>query len=530
MIPRKFMLGAVIVCLIFALGAWRQIRRGIAAGSDRTELRLAHVTIHPAVIAMYDEAIRRYEELHPDVKIVQAPVPLKLWTSWQKTNLLGAIPPSIMAMDRGLSDEELARYFEPLDAWLEQPNPYNRGTVFENTPWRDTFRDGLTSIPAFRPSLQRVYGIPQTVSTIRVFANRALLVDVTGSDRVPETFDEFIALGEAVKAYAARTGQPLIMIAASETHCRHLMHRYFVAQTQRLAMGFDHLHRLSTDAQEAALAYLRGDWSWTDPAPQSGLELMRTLGGYTSPGFLQMEREEGIFYFNQQRALLLATGSWEADSVLRDCDFPVVIFPVPLPVAGDHGFGEYVLGPVSESGLSPGDTLGVPKGTGNVERAVDFLRFLTSRATAAMAMETSRRLSSVADLDTPPELAPFQPGSEGYPMGFTPDFLAFGGSFTNRYYRVQLHELFRPEGSASRFGRDLNPGFAASLRRDLNQVRRKNHDQQRLSDSLTLSEFLGSTDPDALSDQAWRLWEAQTVLELDRIRIDRALARDPQSP
>lgn len=523
MSPKTLYFAGLLTTVLLLVAAGQHFARRAAAGPDGAiqELRLAHVTIHPGVIAMYDEAARRYSESHPNVRITQAPVPLKLWTSWQRTNLIGNIPPSIMAMDRGLTDEELARHFEPLDPWLDEPNPYNRDTALEHVPWRDTFRDGLTAAPAFRASLQRVYGIPQTVSTIRVFANRDLLVEITGSAEPPRTFAEFVALGEAVKQHAARTGRALFMIAASETHCRHLMHRYFIAQTQRLAHDFDHLHRLGSDAQDAALAYLRGDWDWSSPGARSGLQIMRQLGEFTSPGFLQMEREEGIFYFNQQRALLLATGSWEADSVLRDCNFPVVIFPVPLPEIDDPVYGAHILGPASEAGLSPGDALGIPRHAPHPEIALDFLRFLTSAPVAEMAMRTGRRLTSLADLPTPDTLAPFHPREEGYPLGFSPDFMSFGGSHTNRFFKTRFHELFRPGGTVDAFAGRLLAEFDQHLRRDLVVVRARNIEQQRLADSIVITAWADA--PHTVDSRETSLWEAQTLQEFERLRLDRAL-------
>src|SRR5688572_6661832 len=131
------MTGLGLLAVAFAASAVRVLtrRENVAMRGSEVTLRFAHVSIHPGVIRAYDRAIRDYERLHPGIHVEQVPVPLRLWGPWLRTQMIGGTAPDLADMDRGQNDEFLARYFQPLDAWLSQPNPYNSGTDLSATPW-----------------------------------------------------------------------------------------------------------------------------------------------------------------------------------------------------------------------------------------------------------------------------------------------------------------------------------------------------------------------------------------------------------
>ncbi len=514
-------IGILLLLAVFGLASWRMAERmwrGASHGGEGVLLRFAHVTIHPGIIRAYDEAIRDYEKLHPGVRIEQVPVPLRVWPAWLRTQMIGGTGPDLADMDRGQPDEFLARFFLPFDPWLDDANPYNAGTPLEGLSWRRTFVDGLSNRPGYRPGLQQVFGIPLTVATIRVFANADLMREVGGGDAPPRDYGEFMKLCEAVDAYSRRTGRPIVALAGSSTHTLPLLTRLFSSQTQTLSREINPRRTLALRPRDAALAYLRGDWSWRTPAVADGLELIREVGRHTVEGFVQLQREDSLFHYSQGRALMLATGSWEADTLMAEAPFRHVVFPIPIPRAGEGRFGANVLGPPSELAVSPGNAVGVSRGTRHPEIAVDFLRFLTSRDVSRKVMGDSNRLSATAGVEPPESIAAFAPMAEGYPAGFGPEFSDVSGTGAGdaaRIYRSYLHELVSLGGSVEGFTRTMEARFGPAVTADLRHSVRDSARNGALEDAILAAARLGPDQSARSVARRLRMMEAQTQRELD---------------
>lgn len=525
-------IGLAILLVGFGYSAARVLLRSspasaVAGDDGRTvHLRFGHVTLHDGVVRSFDDAIRDYEELHPHVKIEQILVPLKLWPSWLRTQMVGGTAPDIADMERGQGDEFLARFFLPLDSWTEKANPYNAGTELEGVSWRDTFVDGLANGPAYRASLQQVYGIPLSVGTVRVFANAELMRLVTGGTKPPSDYAEFMELCRLIREFAAKNDMVLVPIAGSQTHALPLLRHLFSSQTQRLAQEINPYKSFHLVARDVAMGYLRGDWNWHSPAVMAGSEIMGEVGRETVAGFAQLEREDSLFFFTQGKAVMLTTGSWEADTVTVQSPFELTIFEVPVPRENDPRFGGNVLGPVSELGTPPGNAMGVTRASAHREVAVDFLRFLTSRPVAERVAARSRRLSSVVGVAPPRGLEVFTPLADGWPGGFSPELhgLASGGSGEcARLYRAQLHELVGPRGSAENFARVMDEQFPTALRADVRSAIRDAGQNSRAEDGALAAFELGGREGDEL--RATRLLEGQTLRELEAAQMQYGLER-----
>lgn len=485
------------------------LKHGGSSGSEAPVLRFAHVTIHPGIINAYNEAIRDYEKIHPGVQIEQVPVPLRLWSSWLRTQMVGGTAPDLVDMDRGQEDDFLARYLIPLDPWLSQPNPYNKGTDLENVPWRQTFVDGLTHEPGYRPNLRRVYGIPLTLGTMRVFANALLYQEITGGLQPPANYADFVKLCSQIREYAQREGRTMDPLAGSSTHSLPLLNRMYSSQTQKLAMEAGEVPNLTPNMRDGAIAYLRGKWNWRSPEVMSGIRLMKEVGNSMVPGFAQLQRDDSLLHFSQKKSVMLASGSWEADTVMSQCAFPLISFPIPLPLPTDPRFGAYVLGPISELAIPPGNAVGVSRNSAHVEEAVDFLRYLTSQPVAERVMQASKRLSCIVGVVPSPDMQVFQPLEYGYPSGFPVEF-SEGFFEAVRIYRTRLYSLFGPNGSEEKFASAMEENFSSALRNDLAGMAKESVKISRQEDAALLGEKEGlkKEDLDLLS-------ESQTIRELE---------------
>lgn len=508
-----------------ASGIWILVRPRAGDGSTEAGpapvvIRFAHTTIHPGIIRAYDDAIRDYEKAHPGVRVVQVPVPIRMWFSWLRTKMVGENAPDLAEMDRGQPDEFLTRYFIPLDTWVDRPNPYNAGTELEGRSWRGSFVNDLRSGRAYRVNLQQVYGIPLTIQTVRVFANANLLREITGATKPPENYAELIELCRKTEAFSARTGRSVLPFAGSANHTRHLINRLFGSQVQRLTYGpaMDVHRTFATTPLEvsmmAYMAYLRGSWNWRDPAVVSGLSMMREIGGYTMTGFLQLQRDDSLFQFAQGRALFLPTGSWDADTLLAATPFPLVILPVPLPAADDARRGSFMLGPVSDLSETPGNSIGLARTSQHPEVAIDFLRYLTSQPVSRRVMHASNRLSSILGVPPPESIAGFTPRLHGFPPGFHPGLIP-EGSEVERVYLALLHRLVSRSGSVEAFTDEIERAFPAAIIADLRRFNTTARETSRVDDAQLAAGLIGPEARDAASAHRLDLLlETQTLREL----------------
>lgn len=521
-------LGLGLLAVAFAFSAARALRPArFVEQDDIIRLRFAHVTLHEGVVSAYDEAIRAYEALNPKVRVEQILVPLQLWRSWLRTQMIGDNAPDIADMDRGHGDEFVARHFLPLDPWADRPNPYNAGTELAETPWRDTFIDGLQNPPAYRVSLQQIFGIPQSIGTVRVFASAPLLRTITGAVEPPRTYEEFMLLCAQVRDYAARNRIPLVPIAGSNGHAPPLLRHLFSSQTQRLSLELNPYKNLRVAPRDVAMAYLRDEWRWRDPALLAGVEIMGEVGREMAPGFVQLKREDSMFYFSQARAAMLVTGSWEADTVRLQAPFELAVFELPVPGADDPRFGRHVLGPVSELGVPPGNAIGVTRGSRHAGQAVDFLRFVSSRPVARKISDRSRRQSSVLGVPPSPDSAVFAPLEQGWPAGFSFEFPGLaasgeGGECVRLFY-THIHRLVGPAGDAAAFARTLDRDFAAAARSDLASASADSLRNSRGEDALLLALLQAGGDDGG--QRVGRLLESQTLRELEAAQIHHVLRR-----
>lgn len=519
-------IGLILVAASFVASAiWILVRPRAGDGAPETGeapvvIRFAHVTIHPGIIRAYDDAIRGFEKLNPGVRVVQMPVPIRMWSAWLRTQMVGGNAPDLADMDRGQPDEFLARYFLPLDTWVDQPNPYNAGTELEGRRWRETFINDLRSGRAYRVNLQQVYGIPLTIQTVRLFANASLLREITGSTKPPENYAELIELCGEIEAFSARTGRAILPFAGSLNHTHHYLNRLFGSQTQRLMNEpAVNVHRTFAATvpeiyMTAYLAYLRESWNWRTPAVASGLTMMREIAGYTTTGYLQLQRDDSLFQFAQGGALFLPTGAWDADTVLAGVPFPLAIMPVPLPAPDDGVRGSFTLGTISDLTEAPGNAVGVARTSRNPEVAVDFLRYLTSLPVSREVMHASNRLSSVLGVPPPESIAGFAPRLHGFPLGFHPGLIP-EGSEAERVYRSLLHRLVSRGGSVEDFTTAIERAFPAAVMADLRRYNTTARETSRVDDALLAAGWIGPQTRDTPTSRRLDLMlETQTLREL----------------
>jgi raffinose/stachyose/melibiose transport system substrate-binding protein len=239
-----------------------------------------------------------------------------------------------------------------------------------------------------------------------------------------------------------------------------MLDQLFRSQTQKLGLEIDQLHQLKPPS-DPAIAFLDERVNLDAPAVRAGLELMHEVGRDFQTGFLQLDRDDAIFYFAQGHALMIATGSWDFGSIIKQAGFPIGVFPLVAP---------YTLGPVSEAGQGVGVNFHLTTRSAHPEVAIDFLQFLTSREGNQMFCNVSKWLPAVVGVEPPEATRSFAPVTQGYPDGFRIALLMWG---QGEMYRVMGNHIYRLfDNGVENFVAAMRPELPAAVKADARQLLR----------------------------------------------------------
>ena len=341
-------------------------------------ITFAHWNLEDGFREGYDEAIRMFEAYKAKqgqkVKIIQTTVPFRGYKQWFLTQLIGGAPADVIKLSG--SSEQYNQYFVPLSAYIGKPNPFNRGTPFENVPWKNTYHDNMNS--ALNANYGEYYGVGINSATYRIYVNLDLLEKAAGSRKMPETLTEWLTACEKLREYGEKIGKPVIPIGVRgfDKATLNYLFNYFFSQ-----MNSD----LNDELSDACFPY-------PDPgeilaAAQDGklardkllaaVDIIRQIGQYFGEGFTATDLEQTKFLFFAGSVGFFPEGTWNAYSMVKNSPFEVGIMAIPV-IGSDHKYAKYFVGRPTEQGLGVGGLFGIPKASKNFDLALEFLQFTTS--------------------------------------------------------------------------------------------------------------------------------------------------------
>ena len=516
-------LGLVGVCFVLALGKvlFRDAVPRTDDGREGVTIRFAHWQLEGNVQEAFDAIAREYEKLHPNVRVIQMRIPERIYPIWLTTQIVGETAPDLVQIGIGMTTDKLARFFVPLTTEVAKPNPYNAGTPLADVPWQSTFVDGMKGGNCFSTDLLEYYGIPTTMFTIRIYYNRDLLRRITGSDATPSTYRELKELCEKVDAYRPPSGDRVIPIAGSKYNAPFLIGRLFSGLTMNLRQKQDILLNGDPTPEDVALSFLLGRWSLRDPSVTEGYALQRAVGQHMQTGFLQLSREDATFRFIQGRALMIASGAWDASSLIGQAPFEVGVIRIPYPTPSDPEFGHLVRGPETEAATDTGASFGLARASKNPEAALDFLHFLSSQSANRIFVEKSRWLPAVVGVDPAPGMEAFSPLLDGYVGGISFSPTVFPD--TARTLNNSLNELLASTGSVDAYLDRIEPSFRRFLLQDLRLgVEKRTSNIRRFDTPIAARRLILLQDPaqDRIRRQYERMLESQTTQESQTYWLD----------
>jgi raffinose/stachyose/melibiose transport system substrate-binding protein len=267
------------------------------------------------------------------------------------------------------------RYFVPLSQYVSRPNPYNAGTDLENVPLRRTFKDGMRR--SFIDETQEFMTIPLALTGIRLFYSKPLLKKLSGLDEAPADYRTFLEVCEKIRAQRQPNGQPYIAIAGSRIHYMRWDESLIKPLTYLAAREIDFNRDGRFSKEEMFLGFASKKIDFSNPAYEASFKMVREITGQFQSGWSGPTRDEALFNFAQQKAVFLATGTYEAEGIREQAagKFELGLMDFPLPSKSDPDYGQIVQGPRYENpeGSMP---MAVTRTSKHPEVAIDFSFFL----------------------------------------------------------------------------------------------------------------------------------------------------------
>lgn len=404
-------------------------------------LRIGHWQLEAGVREGINALAAQYQKLHPNVTIVQDAVPESTYGQWMSTQLMGGTAPDIIEVGMGVPYNVLLgyynRYFVPMTAVVNQPNPYNKGTEFENEPWFNTCKDVMQS--GYIGELQEYMLIPLSQHGIRIFYNKTLLKRLTGRTEAPQAFREFLDVCRQIKEQQDERGNHYTPIAGSAYH----IGLWDMMMADPLTYGAVHRVDFNRDGtvgnNELFVGFKTGVLGFDFAPFEAKFRMLRALTGNFQTGFTGLGRDEAVFLFAQQRAVFMTTGTWDVGSLHEQARgvFEVGIMDFPVPAPDDPEFGAVTEGPIYEWPVV-GFPFAITRTSKHPETAVDFLRFLGSQRGNEELNRIIGWIPMIKGTRMSPMLDPFNPHLEGM-FGCMP--VTLGGETGIKWQ--QLFSLFQ---------------------------------------------------------------------------------------
>jgi len=430
----------VVVC-VFAWSAYEilSFRRAEEPPGTIT-LRIGHWQLESSFRDAVNEMAAEYAKLHPNVRVVQDAVPESVYPQWSSTQMMGGTAPDMIEMYKGpyqLGLQMYNRYCIPLTSYVDQPNPYNKGTELEGASLRKTYIDGMQG--GYIQELQEYMQIPTTCVAIRVFYNKDLYRKLTGRTAPPREFREFSEALKEIKSKTDPKGRPYIPIANSKFHTGIWDSGLCDLATYRLMEKADFNRDGYVANDELYVAMKTNRLDFHAKAIEAKFKLSRLICDNSQVGFTGLSRDEAVFLFAQQRAVFISTGTWDARSLTLQAegDFEVGVLDFPVPSKDDPEFGEFFPGPRQESAGVCG-AFAITRTCKHPEIAIDFLLFLVSKTNNEKFNKRIGWIPCIAGAEMDKMLADFKPCYQGIHPNFNTNL---GGETYIRW--SQLMSLFQ---------------------------------------------------------------------------------------
>ncbi len=291
--------------------------------------------------------IDKFEEAHPGVTVEIIDQPVDAIHDLFKAANLTEEGPDVIGLWSGTATNEYKNYLLNLNDYMTEEDFANYTGL--NLCKVDFKADGT------------VQALPYNLTTYNVFYNKDLFAkaDIT-DDQLPETWDEFLAVCDKLKAAGV---QPLLVGDSSGESTTWVTSEFMgdlVGPEKIVDFGTDALPYSSEEYKQALT-------TWSNLFTKD----------YTNKDFSTLGAWDSIQRFVIGEAAMNINGSWaigEMEPIMKDS---LGTFKIPA-ITADASFGDYIIS-------QPGANVSVTTYAKNKELAVEFIKYMTSAEFQAAA-------------------------------------------------------------------------------------------------------------------------------------------------
>lgn len=398
-----------------------QKARPAATEDDLAVIRLVHYLSEKNVMDAFNKLARDYEKLHPNVRVIIQSVPKRAYQQWLNTQQIGGTTPDLFQLELRGNWTMASKFQEVLTSRVGEVNPYNIGTGLEGVPWRDTYIDGMEG--GYFYSLLEFYGIPITVETARIFYNKDLFREATGSEAPPRNFQHWMEICSSIKEYAKQQGEKIFPVAATREDVKQYSFHNFYLQsfTGGLLIPYDVNAGGGPTSQGLLWGLQTSTLDLKSERVRAAYNLQRDLAQNFQPGFVSDLADQTRFLFVRQRAAMVWGKTYDFVLYNETAKFDVGAFQVPYPDKNDPKYGKYFMGRSWEDPITK-FLFGLSKSSLKKDVALDFMKFCTSLSNNEWFCRQLDWYPAIRNAETKEELKIFAPVSEGVSSFL--DFLA----------------------------------------------------------------------------------------------------------
>ncbi len=280
--------------------------------------------------------IDQFNAAHPDAEVINAAVAGGAGSNAKavlKTRMLGGDPPDSFQVHMG---------HELIDTWVTTDFMEALDDVYATYGLNEAFPQGVLDIVSYDG---HPWSVPVNIHRSNVLWYNLSVFEDNGIEKPPETWDEFVAVAETLKAAGVT---PLALGDNGPWAAAHLFETILA----------------STLGVEGYKGLWTGETPWNDPKATEALNTFRTV----------------LSYVNEDHAAL----TWDQANQL------VIDGKAAMTIMGDWVDGDYVAKGFTDYGWAPvpgtqglyvalSDTFGLPKGAKNSELTKEFLGVLGSK-------------------------------------------------------------------------------------------------------------------------------------------------------
>jgi raffinose/stachyose/melibiose transport system substrate-binding protein len=168
---------------------------------------------------------------------------------------------------------------------------------------------------SFIDETQEFMTVPLALTGIRLFYNKPLLKKLTGLDAAPTDYRTFLEVCEKIRAQSQPNGQPYIAIAGSRFHYMRWDESLIKPLTYLAAREIDFNRDGRFSKEEMFLGFASKKIDFSNPAYEASFKMVREITDQFPSGWSGLPRDEALFNFAQQKAVFLATGTYEAEGI-----------------------------------------------------------------------------------------------------------------------------------------------------------------------------------------------------------------------